>query len=86
MTRRSKRELERALDEVDGEASTTREWAEAYLEGALTDGFDYTVGIGDDADPDGVCILADDYYTIHAPRDEVPGWIKIERNLPVETR
>lgn len=86
MTRRSKRELERALDEVDGEASTTREWVEAYLEGALTDGFDHTVGIGDDATPDGVCILANDYYTIHAPRDEVPAWISIERDLPVGGR
>mgnify|MGYP006270707373 CR=1 FL=1 len=79
MSRPSKRELERALEEItaDGSAASITE----FVEELLTDGFD--VGLGGGAPSvDSVLLVEDDDYSIHVGADRLPEWIDIDA-LPV---
>lgn len=79
MSRPSKRELERELEEItpDGTAASITE----FVEQLLTDGFD--VGLGG-ADPavDSVLLVESDDYSIHVAADRLPEWIDVAA-LPV---
>jgi hypothetical protein len=83
MTRRSKRELERAVEDLGGDADTVREWAEHYLDRLLAEeGFDFrfTAPAGEEPVP----IFEDrDGFIYSVPAADIPDWIDHE-DLPVE--
>lgn len=94
--RRSKRELERAVDDLAPAApKTPHGWVNSYLENGWFEdggGFEYTV-VGADGEiiqePDHsgkVCIwkahsaVGTEFW---APEEDVPDWIDIDEDLPV---
>lgn len=84
MTRRSKREIEQALEELGSDVNTVPRWVKAYLNSAFTG----KVGIefASAADHQGeICILTADNYEIYTPLEEIPSWISVDDDLPIET-
>lgn len=96
MTRKSKREIERALEEYDdgGDGpSTVEEWVEASLQRAAREDeltFTYTV-IGSDGEiveegdhSEQVCVSRSDAGPdLWVAEEAVPDWIDVEEDLPV---
>lgn len=87
MTRKSKREIESALESVAGdeETSTTRQWVREYLRGQLEAGFELKFTPADDVDKsESVCILDTDAFEYYVSPVDIPEWIDAEADLPVE--
>lgn len=92
MTRPSRRELERALEDLGGDTETVREWVSAHFRSTVAeDGFatEFTV-VDSDGDviqePDNegrLCILETSHASFWVPSDEVPEWIDTDADLPV---
>lgn len=80
MTRKSKREIERALDTVSSGSGqqSVEQWAENYQWGSKEWEFTF-----DDVE-DGVAVLDTGLFTFYAPPADVPEWIDVETDLPVE--
>lgn len=76
--------VESALDAVDINKSTTREWVCEYLEQYLEGTFGVEVATSRQPDPSGVCILVTERFEFYAPVENIPVWINAERHLPVE--
>ena len=84
MTRKSKRELTAALDDVDGAPSTPRQWVRRHLNTRLEDGFTLDFPESDTTDAETVCILDAERFEFYVPREDVPEWLDPDVDLPVE--
>ena len=82
MTRKSRREIERAVEDLGGDG-TVREWVREYLAGAGDLAFEYGCDPGVDSGGN-VCLTAGPEFEIHASTDDIPEWIDVEGDLPVE--
>lgn len=81
MTRRSRRELERALAKLAGSDGTVREWTEHYLERIVgSDGYGVEFDV---VGSDMVHVLETDGADIYAEPADVPDWINVDTDLPV---
>lgn len=94
MTRRSKREIERALEEYGdvSQAKTLDEWVEHCWEAAIISGeimFTYTVvdSGGEVVEApdrsDEICVQETGSMSLWVPSAAVPEWIDAEEDLPV---
>ena len=71
MSRPSKRELERAIDEIAGDAAAGT--IADYVDELLVGGFD--VSFGGDAPATSELLVKADDYSIRVDADQVPEWI-----------
>lgn len=91
MTRKSERELERAVDDLGGDVDTPHEWVDRYLERTLGEhGFDVEYppfnnegDAGGPSETERVPVKESGNYVFLAPRSDVPDWIDRE-DLPVD--
>lgn len=86
MTRPSRRELESALDDVDVGVSSTEQWMREFLERRLERGFelDFSSPSADDVEEETVCILTTEQFAYFVPREDVPEWLDLDADLPLE--
>ena len=77
MTRKSKREIEAAVEALGGDEDDR---VRAWFEELLADG--WTFADGDDVDSDAVTVVSGDAGEWRVPREDLPEFID-ERDLPI---
>jgi hypothetical protein len=89
MTRKSRREIEQAVEELtDGAAGSddVRAWVDAYIQETVGDGFSIDHGGADDGEPTVHIATAESRgstFYFHAPESDLPEWVDAETDLPV---
>lgn len=86
MTRKSRGELEDALGSMGAGDTRPRCWVRKYLETRLAGGFDYCIPGVDEIEEDSVCILDTGQFKYYVPPADVPKWIDVDENLPLEAQ
>lgn len=77
MTRKSKREIERALDDVGGETAVD-EWVQSQFREGFDVRYEDTTPLADE-----ILVAAGGVFEMYIDRDSVPGWVDVEADLPV---
>lgn len=95
MTRPSRRDIERAVEDLealavddlaDANGEATAVWASAYLDERLSEG-GFAAGFGDAGGEretaEETCILVEDGFSYYTPTDDLPEWVDADEDLPV---
>jgi hypothetical protein len=83
MTRKSKREIERAVEDLGGDDATVEVWVREYLKSV--DRFSFNIS-PEGGDGDGWVTIArgaDGRVSQRIPEAEIPAWIDADADLPV---